>query len=54
MENVCECALDYDNQLKYFKSGVNAFSNNCYSNKITFENNKYILENELNNFIDPI
>ena len=38
MENLCECAIDFDNQLEYFKKGKEAFVNKSYSNKILFKN----------------
>ena len=54
MENLCECAIDFDNQLEYFKKGKEAFVNKGYSNKILFKNKQFILDNELQNFIEPV
>jgi len=47
-------ANNYQDQLKYFKYGLKAFENTSYINSIEYENNKIIMKEELNNFINPI
>lgn len=47
-------AENYQDQLKYFKYGVKGFSNTKYINSIEYENNKIIMEEEVQNLINPL